>query len=136
MLDWIVPTILDKDLGLIVGRYLQGKGITIRTSEKVLRFEGDRQGAVKKVVTEKDQIEADVVLLSIGVRPNVELARKAGLVIGETGAISVNEFLQTSDPDIYAGGDCVENTHLLSGKKSTRRLVPPRTNMAGSLPTR
>jgi len=85
MLGWILPTILDKDLGLIVGRYLQGKGITVRTSEKVLRFEGGHQGAVKKVVTEKDQIEAELVLLSIGVRPNVELARKAGLAIGETG---------------------------------------------------
>jgi rhodanese-related sulfurtransferase len=55
--------------------------------------------------------------MAIGVRPNVELAIDADLEIGETGAITVNEFLQTSDTDIYAGGDCVENTCILTGRK-------------------
>jgi rhodanese-related sulfurtransferase len=53
----------------------------------------------------------------VGVRPNIELAQKAGLTIGETGAIEVNRHMQTSDPDIFAVGDCVENLHLVSGKK-------------------
>ena len=117
MLEWVLPTILDKDMGLILGKYLEGEGINILTSEKVSRFEGDENGKVRKVITDKNELDADMVLLAIGVRPNVDLAKKAGLAIGETGAIKVNEYLQTSDPDIYAGGDCVENTHRLTGKK-------------------
>ena len=117
MLDWVLPTVLDEDMGLILSRYLEEKGINIFTSEKVVRFEGDDTGAVKKVVTNKRELGADLVLLAVGVKPNVDLAQKAGLALGETGALQVNEYLQTSDPDIYAGGDCVENTHRLSGKK-------------------
>ncbi|RLA93539.1 MAG: pyridine nucleotide-disulfide oxidoreductase, partial [Deltaproteobacteria bacterium] len=117
MLEWVLPTILDKDMGLILGKYLEGESINILTSEKVSRFEGDENGKVRKVITDKNELDADMVLLAIGVRPNVDLAKKAGLAIGETGAIQVNEYLQTSDPDIYAGGDCVENTHRLTGKK-------------------
>ncbi|MFH0814049.1 MAG: FAD-dependent oxidoreductase, partial [Pseudomonadota bacterium] len=117
MLGWVLPKIIDQDFGLFIGRYLEGSGIHIHTLEKVLRFEGDANGEVKKVITDKHELEADVVLLAIGVRPNVELAKKAGLALGKTGAIQVNEYLQTSDPDIYAGGDCVENTHRITGKK-------------------
>ncbi|HJX30264.1 MAG TPA: FAD-dependent oxidoreductase, partial [Thermodesulfobacteriota bacterium] len=117
MLDWVLPTVLDKDMGLILSRYLEEKGINIFTSEQVVRFEGGATEAVKKVVTNKKELAADLVLLAIGVKPNVELAQKAGLALGETGALQVNEYLQTSDSDIYAGGDCVENTHRLSGKK-------------------
>ena len=117
MLDWVLPRMVDRDYGVFVGRYLEDRGIRIRTSEKVERFEGDRRGNVKRVITDKNDIETDMVLLSIGVRPNVDLAKEAGVSLGETGAIKVNEFMQTSDPDIYAGGDCVENTHRISGKK-------------------
>lgn len=117
LLDWVAPALLDKDIGLLVGKYLRSEGIGIHTSEKVVRFEGNDQGVVTTVVTDQKRIPADMVLLSIGLRPNVELALQAGLAIGPTRAIQVNEFMQTSDPDIYAGGDCVENTHLLTGKK-------------------
>jgi len=117
MLDWVLPKMVDRDFGLFVGRYLEGSEIKIQTSEKVLRFEADKRRNVKRVITDKNDFETDMVLLSIGVRPNVALAKEAGLVLGETGAIKVNEYMQTSDPDIYAGGDCVENTHRISGKK-------------------
>ena len=60
---------------------------------------------------------ADLVILALGARPNVELARQAGLEIGTSGAIAVNEYLQTSDKAIFAGGDCAENTHRVSGEK-------------------
>jgi len=69
------------------------------------------------VITDKNELDADLVLMSIGVRPAVDLAKKAGIKIGETGAIEVNQYFQTSDPDIYAGGDCVENIHRLTGSK-------------------
>jgi NADPH-dependent 2,4-dienoyl-CoA reductase/sulfur reductase-like enzyme/rhodanese-related sulfurtransferase len=117
MLDWILPTVFDRDMGLILSRYLEGKGVHIFTSEKVIRFEGDENGAVTRVITDKRELAADMVFLAVGVKPNVDLAKKAGLALGETGALQVNDYLQTNDPDIYAGGDCVENTHRLSGKK-------------------
>ena len=117
MLDWIFPAILDRDMGLLAGRYVSQKGIHVCTGEKVLRCVGDKDGLIQRVITDKRELQADLVLLAVGVRPNVELAKKAGLAIGETRAIQVNEYLQTSDPDIYAGGDCVENTHRVTGKK-------------------
>jgi len=116
MLDTVLPGLLDKEIGMLFGGYLMSKDINILTSETVVRFEGDEKGNVKKVITDKNELEADIVLMSIGVRSNAELAIKAGLKVTEKGAIDVNEFLQTSDPDIYAGGDCVENNNLLTGR--------------------
>ena len=72
---------------------------------------------VRCVKTDKRTIPAQLVVVAVGVRPNVELAKAAGLEIGPTGCIAVNEYLQTSDPAIYAGGDCAENTHRVSGAK-------------------
>lgn len=72
---------------------------------------------MKRVVTSDNAFEADIVLLAIGTAPNVKLAKEAGLAIGQLGGITVNQSLQTSDPDIYAGGDCVENTNLVNGNK-------------------
>ena len=115
-LDWVLPTIIDKDIGLLVNNYLKGESVRLFTSDRVVRFEGDDAGHVKKVITENNEIEADIVLICIGVKPNVSLAEDAGLTIGDTGAIEVNEYLQTSDPDIYAGGDCVQNKHRITGK--------------------
>jgi rhodanese-related sulfurtransferase len=61
-------------------------------------------------------LPADLVIMGIGVRPNTALARAAGLEIGETGGIKVDEHMRTSDPDIYAAGDCVESTDILTGR--------------------
>jgi len=110
----VLPGALDEDIAMPVEKYLRKKGITLRLGERVAKFEGE-DGKLKKVVTEKASIEADVAILAIGVRPNVKLAKEASLTIGKTGAIAVNEYLQTSDPDIYAGGDCVENKNLVTG---------------------
>lgn len=117
MLDTVLPALLDKDMGLILGGHLKNIGVRVLNSEAVVKFEGDENGNVKKVITNKNELDADMVLMAIGVRPNIELAKNAGLEIGESGAIFVNEYLQTSDPSIYAGGDCAENTNLLTGKK-------------------
>ncbi len=87
------------------------------TGQRVVSLEGDAQGRVRRVVTDKESIEADVVLLALGFRPNSGLASDAGLDIGPLGGVLVNEYLQTSDPDIYAGGDCVENVHLVTRKR-------------------
>ncbi len=107
---------LDYEMSIIVRRHLQSKGVTVKTSDGVVEFKGDDLGNLKQVVTEKGVLDADFAVLGIGVRPNVELAKAAGLTLGETGAIKVNELMQTSDPDIYAAGDCVEMHHLVCDK--------------------
>jgi rhodanese-related sulfurtransferase len=71
---------------------------------------------------EQKKIKADMVLISAGVRPNTELAVKAGIVLGSTGAIKVNEKMQTNIPDIYACGDCMEEFHLVTGNPVYRPL--------------
>lgn len=115
--DHVLPGLLDPDMGAWLGRKLEDAGVEFKFGHKVLRIEGDENGNVTSVVTDKERLDAQMVIISVGVRPNVDLARAAGLEIGKTGAIAVNEYLQTSDPDIYALGDCVENTNLITGLK-------------------
>jgi NADPH-dependent 2,4-dienoyl-CoA reductase/sulfur reductase-like enzyme/rhodanese-related sulfurtransferase len=115
MKDHVFPAFLDTEIASLVEKYVKENKIRLLTGEKVLKFIGDT--AVTAVETDKQTIPADLVILALGVRPNVELAASAGLEIGPTGAISVNSFLRTSDPDIFAGGDCVENINIISGKK-------------------
>jgi NADPH-dependent 2,4-dienoyl-CoA reductase/sulfur reductase-like enzyme/rhodanese-related sulfurtransferase len=117
MLDQLLPALLDWEVAAFLEKYLRGRGLDIRLGQKVTRLEGDGDGNVARVHTATEGIEAQMVLIAIGVRPNVQLAKGAGLSLGPTGAIAVNDQLQTSDPDIYAGGDCVECTHLLTGQK-------------------
>lgn len=115
MKDQIFPSFLDQEIAGITAKYAREKGINILTGEKVTGFSGDVK--VTTVETDQRSIPADLVILAIGARPNVELARSAGLNIGSTGAIAVDEYLRTNDPDIYAGGDCVENVNILTGEK-------------------
>ncbi|MGA9452371.1 MAG: FAD-dependent oxidoreductase [Verrucomicrobiia bacterium] len=117
MLDQLLPALLDWEVAAFLEKYLRGRGLDIRLGQKVTRLEGDADGNVARVQATAGTIEAQMVLIAIGVRPNVQLAKDAGLALGTTGAIAVNDQLQTSDPDIYAGGDCVECTHLLTGQK-------------------
>ncbi len=117
MQGWPLPALLDPEMGYLVSAFLKSKGVNLLTSETVVKFEGDSSGNVKKVITGNNELDADMVLMSIGVRPSTDLAKEANLKIGTTGAIEVNEYMQTSDPDIYAGGDCAENVHRLTGVK-------------------
>lgn len=111
----IFPAFLDAEIAQNAEKYLRGQGITLLVDEKVTGFEGET--AVTAVKTNKRTVSADLVILAVGVRPNVELAKRAGIELGMTGAIAVDATLQTSDPDIYAGGDCIENTNIVSGQK-------------------
>ncbi|MFZ5650998.1 MAG: FAD-dependent oxidoreductase [Bacillota bacterium] len=115
--DQILPGLLDKDMADVLRQRLEEQGMEFRLGEKVLKIEGDEEGGVSGVITENERLDAGMVIVAVGVRPNVELAVKCGLRLGQTGAIEVNQHLQTSDPDIYAVGDCVENLHLVSGRK-------------------
>jgi NADPH-dependent 2,4-dienoyl-CoA reductase/sulfur reductase-like enzyme/rhodanese-related sulfurtransferase len=101
------------EFGMMLSTHLKNKGVTFHGEESLKALEGS--GAVRAVVTSRRTIEADIVIIAIGVRPNVDLARNAGLDLGQR-AIRVDEFQRTSDPNIYAGGDCVESRHILTGK--------------------
>jgi len=109
-----VLRILDLDMARLVERHMESHGVKVLTNTKVEAIEGD--GTVAAVQTSAGRVAADMVVLAIGVRPNVTLAEPAGLDIGTTGAIKVNDKMQTSDPDIYAAGDCVECTDLMTGE--------------------
>jgi len=114
--DQILPGVLDPDLALLLKTRLEGLGIEFALGEKVVCFEGDEEGFLRRVVTDRRTLDADMALVAVGVRPQVTLAREAGLAIGETGAILVDDRGRTSDPDIYAAGDCVQVRHILTGR--------------------
>jgi NADPH-dependent 2,4-dienoyl-CoA reductase/sulfur reductase-like enzyme/rhodanese-related sulfurtransferase len=117
-LDWPLPALLDAEIAAQVEKHLRSKGVTVRCGQRVTGFLGDKNRRVRKVVCGDAELEVGMVLLSLGVRPNVALAKDAGLTIGVTGGLFANERLQTSDPDIYAGGDCVEVVNILTAKKT------------------
>jgi len=111
-----ILTLFDEDFAGILRQYLGRKGVQILTSEPIKALRG-KDGKVIHVQTASQEIEADAVLMGLGIRPQVELAKKAGLRIGETGAIWVNEKMETSTEGIYAAGDCAETIHLVTGKR-------------------
>lgn len=117
MTDQVLPGMVDPDVARYVAGVLREEKVALRLLERVKEIRGDGEGKVAKVITDRGEIEADAVLVAVGVKPNVELARSAGLKLGETGAILVDEFMRTDDPNIFAGGDCVEVLHRISGRK-------------------
>ena len=112
----VLPKLLDSDMSKLVELKMKGHGVDLQLSCKVMSIEGDTDGNVCRVVTEQGTIETDMVIVATGVRPEVGLAREAGLTIGSTGAIQVDEHQMTNDPAIYAGGDCAEQRHLMTGE--------------------
>lgn len=114
--DRLLPQLLDEDIAALLLRDTKNPLLDIYLEERAGAFTVEN-GKVSGVQTDKRVIPAQLVIVAVGVRPNVELAREAGLVIGPSGCIAVNEYLQTSDDAIYAGGDCAENTHRVSGAK-------------------
>ncbi|MBN1912244.1 MAG: FAD-dependent oxidoreductase [Pirellulales bacterium] len=109
-----VLNILDWEMARLVEKHMESHGVKVLTGTKVVSFQGD--GHVNAVITDQGTIAADMVVLAVGTRPNVKLAQEAGLEIGSTGAIKVNDHMRTSDPDIYAAGDCVESIDLVTGR--------------------
>ena len=112
--DQIMPGFVSSSLASMAARCMEKNGVTVYTSEKVEKIEG--KGAVTAVRTDKRTIEADLVIMSVGVVPNTEIAKDAGLEVTPQGYIKVNEKMQTSDPDIYSGGDCVTVPNLVTGE--------------------
>ena len=115
---------VDFSIASYVHQYLLQRGVELYLEQGVERFE--REGEeIKLIFTNGKSIKADIVILSIGVRPETALARSAGVRIGETGGIWVDEYLQTSVKDIYAVGDAIEYPHPLTGKPWLNYLANP-----------
>src|SRR5918993_38074 len=95
---------------------LEANGVGVYTGEKVDEFTGEAR--VRGVKFGDSELETDLVIVGVGIRPNVELAAEAGVEIGTTGAILVDPHMKTSVPDVWAAGDCVETTNLVSGRST------------------
>ncbi len=113
---------LDPDMGEKFYHVLKDKRVSLYFSTSVVRAESGKD-EIKLFLSNSETVEADWVLVAKGIIPDVDLARDAGLKIGKTGGIEVNQYLQTSDPNIYAGGDCIEAWNMLNGEKTITALA-------------
>jgi NADPH-dependent 2,4-dienoyl-CoA reductase/sulfur reductase-like enzyme len=104
---------LDPDMGALVTDALRKADVEVFTGEAATGFES-RGGRVTALITSQRTIEADIAVMGLGVRPNVALARDAGLAIGESGGIRVDRRMATSEPGVWAGGDCAEKFHRVA----------------------
>lgn len=112
-----ILAMLDWEMAKFVEQHMTAKGVSVRTGTKAIAFEsGGDERVAACVKTDAESIPAGLVIVAIGVRANAELARAAALEIGVTGAIRVDDHMRTSDPDIYAAGDCVECVDRLTGR--------------------
>jgi NADPH-dependent 2,4-dienoyl-CoA reductase/sulfur reductase-like enzyme/rhodanese-related sulfurtransferase len=119
-----VMTPLDYEMAAEVHQHLKIKHVEFYLKDAVAGFEKKDDHLIVKLSSGR-ALESDLVILSIGVRPESQLADEAGLTIGENGGIIVNDYLQTSDPDIYAIGDAVESENPIINKKMLTYLAGP-----------
>jgi NADPH-dependent 2,4-dienoyl-CoA reductase/sulfur reductase-like enzyme/rhodanese-related sulfurtransferase len=122
---------IDYSMAAHVHHHLLQKGVKLFLEQTVECFE-HKEGKINVCLKSGKTIDADMVILSIGVRPETSLAKAAGLKIGETGGIWVNEYLETSAKDLYAVGDAVEFPHPVTGKPWLNFLANP-ANRQGRL---
>ncbi len=109
---------LDWELAKILENHMKAKGAHVVTENPVAAFLGEGGKVTGVKLKNGTELPCELAVVATGVRPNVKLASDAGLEIGEVGGIAVNEFMQTSDPDIYAAGDCVEIPNMITGKST------------------
>ena len=114
----LLPRIVDAEFAAMLTKHLRDKNVAVYTSEGATEILGDSAGRAIAVKTAKRTLTADLVIMAAGVRPRSELAKEAGLSVEPWGGITVNSRMQTSDPDIYAAGDCIAVRHLVTGKQS------------------
>jgi len=110
-------TFLDWDLAKLVENHVKTKNANVITGNGIAEFLGEDGTLTGVKLQNGTELPCELAVVAIGVNPNVKLAKEAGLTIGATGGIEVNEYMQTSDPDIYACGDCVETLQRITGKK-------------------
>lgn len=127
MADQVMAPV-DFSIASHVHRHLMDKGVGLWLGRGVERFTSDN-GSIKVWLNTGETLSADLVLLSIGVRPSVKLAREAGIELGARG-IKVNRWLQTSSPDVYAVGDAIEYEHPIAGGPWLNYLAGPANRQA------
>ncbi|MDO8365157.1 MAG: FAD-dependent oxidoreductase, partial [Saprospiraceae bacterium] len=115
---------LDYPIAAMVQQHIRTKGVHLLLNTAVSAFEKQDNG-LKVILNNGDALDADVVIMSIGVRPDTRLATQAGLKLGDAKGIWVNEFLQTSDPDIYAVGDAIEFSNPITHQSMNTYLAGP-----------
>lgn len=123
-MDQVMPP-LDPEMAKIVKNYLEKKGVKVELSNGVAGFQKSEKGGLDVLTENGDPINAHIVVLAIGVKPELALAKMAGIEVGQRGGIRVNEHMYTSDPDILAVGDAVEVKDFITGEYSLIPLAGP-----------
>ena len=121
--DQILPP-WDAEMVVPLAEHLEHHGIKLHLSDAAESFE-QAEGGLRVHLRSGQELAADFVVMSVGVRPENKLATEAGLAVGPRGGIQVNDSMQTTDPDIYAAGDAVEVTHFVDGKPTQIPLGGP-----------
>lgn len=107
-------TSLDKDMSDQILAYLKEQQVKIFLEETLEKFTKNADGSVNSVITNKQTLPADIVIVGVGIKPNAGLAANAGIKIGKNGAIHINKRCETSALNIWAAGDCAESFHLIT----------------------
>jgi NADPH-dependent 2,4-dienoyl-CoA reductase/sulfur reductase-like enzyme len=105
----------EPEIAALIEEELHRNGVDLHKQQLALSLESSA-GAVERVKTDSGDVEAEMVLIAAGARPDPAIAREAGVAVGETGGIVTDEMMRTNIPDVYAAGDCVESRHLLTGR--------------------
>lgn len=121
---------LDFEMAALVHRELRERGVRLGLGKALQAISQTPEGRLEVALSSGERVETDLVILAIGVRPESRLAREAGLEIGPRGHIVVNEFMQTSDPDIYAVGDAIQVRHPITGALTAIPLAGPASRQA------
>ena len=108
---------LDWELAKLVENHVRSNGVNVITDNGVSAFLGQNGKLAGVKLTNGTELPCELAVVAVGIRPNVKLAADAGLAVGEAGGIQVNEYLQTTDPHIYAAGDCIEVNNRITGLK-------------------
>ncbi|MCP4629960.1 MAG: NAD(P)/FAD-dependent oxidoreductase [bacterium] len=121
-LGHVLPTVFDDEAAGIIRGFIEQTGIEVITGERAIEFSGN--GRVRSVVTSTGEIECDNVILSVGIRPAVELAEKAGIEVGMMGGITTDAGMLTSCRDIYAAGDVCETFDIARNRMYINAIWP------------
>jgi len=121
LMPHLLPTMLDQDMAELVTQRLQKEGIRVLCAQQLREIRGDKN--VRSVVVGEKEYPADLVIVAVGVKPEVRLAKEAGIELGPTGGIKVDRYLRTSVPEIFAAGDCAETQNLITGEPTLSQLA-------------
>ncbi len=125
----VLPVMLDEDMAAPAAEVLEANGVALRLGVGVQRFEVEGGRVRRAVLADGSAVEGDAFIIGVGVAPEVGLAERAGLRIGETGAVWVDERMRTSRPEVYAAGDVAETVDLVTGRRTWVPLAPAANKM-------